>query len=86
MARRIFTAEMIINNLRKAKVLCKQWDEQYNRFRPHSLPGYKPPAPAAYGWEPMAPMQIVIQNLDENLGQISCLPISLGFPGYYLHI
>jgi transposase InsO family protein len=35
----IFTA------LFEARVLVKQWRRHYNRVRPHSAPGYRPPAP-----------------------------------------
>ena len=31
----------------EAKVLIERWREHYNRFRPHSSLGYRPPAPEA---------------------------------------
>ena len=33
------------NTLAKAKVLIEQWRMHYNTVRPHSSPGYRPPAP-----------------------------------------
>jgi transposase InsO family protein len=35
----------ILDTLMEAKVLIEGWRQQYNRFRPHSSLGYKPPAP-----------------------------------------
>ena len=29
----------------EAKVLIERWRQEYNRVRPHSAPGYRPPAP-----------------------------------------
>jgi transposase InsO family protein len=37
----------IFTNLVEAKVLINQWKEEYNRVRPHSSLGYRPPAPEA---------------------------------------
>lgn len=34
-----------LDTLMEAKVLVEGWRQEYNRFRPHSSPGYKPPAP-----------------------------------------
>jgi putative transposase len=61
MARKQFTPEQIITLLRdeplngevldtlaEAKVLVEGWRREYNRFRPHSSLGYRPPAPEAY--------------------------------------
>ena len=31
----------------EAKVLTERWRRHYNRFRPHSSLGYRPPAPEA---------------------------------------
>ncbi len=36
----------IFYTLREAKVLIEAWREHYNRVRPHSSLGYRPPAPA----------------------------------------
>ena len=37
----------IFHTLMEAKVLIERWREHYNRFRPHSSLGYRPPAPEA---------------------------------------
>ena len=37
----------IFTSLREAKVLVEQWRTEYNRVRPHSSLGYRPPAPEA---------------------------------------
>lgn len=37
----------IFYTLREAKVLIERWREHYNRARPHSSLGYRPPAPEA---------------------------------------
>ena len=31
----------------EAKVLIENWGQEYNRLRPHSSLGYRPPAPEA---------------------------------------
>jgi len=38
-------AREIFYTLLEAKVLAKRWREDYNRIRPHSALGYRPPAP-----------------------------------------
>ena len=38
----------IFETLQEAKVLIEQWRIHYNRKRPHSSLGYRPPAPEAY--------------------------------------
>jgi transposase InsO family protein len=35
----------IFDTLTEAKVLIERWRQEYNRFRPHSSLGYKPPSP-----------------------------------------
>ena len=35
----------IFYTLQEAKVLIEQWRRHYNRVRPHSALGYRPPAP-----------------------------------------
>ena len=35
----------IFDTLLEAKILIESWRQEYNRFRPHSSLGYKPPAP-----------------------------------------
>ncbi len=44
----------IFFTLREAKVLIEQWRREYNRNRPHSSLGYKPPAPEAVEPLPMS--------------------------------
>jgi len=38
--------------LREAQVRIEQWRGHYNRDRPHSALGYRPPAPEAWGLAP----------------------------------
>jgi len=38
----------IFETLQEAKVLIESWRRDYNRHRPHSSLGYKPPAPEAW--------------------------------------
>jgi len=40
----------IFYTLGEAKVLIERWRQEYNRFRPHSALGYRPPAPEAVWW------------------------------------
>jgi putative transposase len=42
----------LFDTLWEAKVLIEQWREEYNRFRPHSSLGNRPPAPEAIAWPP----------------------------------
>jgi transposase InsO family protein len=42
----------IFYTLREAQVLIEQWRHHYNRVRPHSALGYRPPAPEAWGLAP----------------------------------
>ena len=42
----------IFYTLQEAKVLIERWRQHYNRFRPHSSLGYRPPAPEAIQIEP----------------------------------
>jgi transposase InsO family protein len=37
----------IFTTLTEARVLIKQWQQEYNQVRPHSSIGYRPPAPEA---------------------------------------
>ena len=37
----------IFYTLQEAQVLIERWRQHYNRFRPHSALGYRPPAPEA---------------------------------------
>jgi putative transposase len=47
----------IFYTLGEAKVLIERWRQEYNRFRPHSALGYRPPAPEA-----VLPIPIVPQS------------------------
>lgn len=38
----------VLDTLAEAKVLAEDWRREYDRFRPHSSLGYRPPAPEAY--------------------------------------
>jgi transposase InsO family protein len=38
----------IFYHLREAQVIIGAWKEHYNRFRPHSALGYRPPAPLTF--------------------------------------
>jgi putative transposase len=40
----------LFDTLREAQVLLERWRREYNRVRPHSALGYRPPAPEAFGW------------------------------------
>jgi transposase InsO family protein len=44
----------IFYTLLEAKVLIERWREHYNRIRPHSSLGYRPPAPEAMAFEALA--------------------------------
>ena len=37
----------VFTTLTEARVLIKQWQQEYNHIRPHSSLGYRPPAPEA---------------------------------------
>jgi transposase InsO family protein len=44
----------IFYTLLEAKVLIERWRQHYNRIRPHSALGYRPPAPEAIAWSAAA--------------------------------
>jgi putative transposase len=46
----------IFDTLLEARVLVERWRQAYNRVRPHSSLGYRPPAPDAILLGPPAPM------------------------------
>ena len=48
----------IFYTLQEAKVLIKQWRRHYNRVRPHSALGYRPPAPEAMEIPPLLGRQL----------------------------
>ena len=47
----------IFDTLYEAQVLIEQWRQHYNRFRPHSSLGYRPPAPETV--EPAHPARML---------------------------
>jgi hypothetical protein len=38
----------IFYTLEEAKILIETWRKEYNQARPHSLLGYRPPAPVSF--------------------------------------
>ncbi|MGE3702731.1 MAG: transposase, partial [Hyphomicrobiaceae bacterium] len=40
----------IFTTLREAQIVIEEWRRHYNRVRPHSWLGYKPPTPEAVAW------------------------------------
>jgi len=38
----------VFTTLREAQVLIAAWRDHYNRYRPHSALGYRPPAPETW--------------------------------------
>ena len=51
----------IFYTLREAQVVIEQWRQHYNRIRPHSALGYRPPAP-----ETMSPCLTIESRLGET--------------------
>ncbi len=54
----------IFYTLDEAKVLVERWRHEYNRIRPHSSLGYRPPAPETFepwppGFAPLRPPAMV---------------------------
>jgi putative transposase len=54
----------IFYTLDEAKVLVERWRHEYNRVRPHSSLGYRPPAPETFepwppGFAPLRPPAMV---------------------------
>ena len=41
--------------LREAQILVERWRREYNQVRPHSVLGYRPPAPEALEIRPPLP-------------------------------
>ncbi len=54
----------IFYTLTEAKVLVERWRQLYNRVRPHSALGYRPPAPEAI--EPMPPGIPTLSDIGEQ--------------------
>jgi len=46
----VATEDVAANALREAQIVIEEWCRHYNRVRPHSSLGYKPPAPEAVAW------------------------------------
>jgi len=40
----------IFTTLKEAQIVIEGWRQHYNRVRPHSSLGYKPPAPEIVAW------------------------------------
>ena len=55
----------IFETLQEAKVLIESWRRDYNRHRPHSFLGYKPPAPEA--WSSLATSFATLRSLQGGL-------------------
>ncbi len=54
----------IFYTVAEARVLIERWREHYNRVRPHSALGYRPPAPEAIAaGPPSASLRAVQQRL-----------------------
>jgi len=52
----------------EARVLIERWREHYNRVRPHSAVGYRPPAPQAIAAGPhSASLRAVQQRLPDRM-------------------
>jgi hypothetical protein len=73
-------ATEIFNTLAETKVPIEQWRVHYHTARPHSSPGYRPPAPevimprapaAATGPGPAGSMQPAIATTQYNSGHIT---------------
>ncbi len=59
----------IVDTPLEARVLIERWREHYNTVRPHSSPGYRPPAPETIAAGPhSAPLQAAQQQGTNNQG------------------
>ena len=47
----------IFTTLKEAQVVIEAWRQHYNRVRPHSSLGYKPPAPEVVAWPASAAVE-----------------------------
>ena len=47
-----FLSVELFDSVLEARVLTEQWRQHYNRVRPHSSLGYRPPAPEAWAFVP----------------------------------
>ncbi len=57
----------IFFTLREAQVRIEGWRQQYNRIRPHSALGYRPPAPEARAFPRLAPQPLPVLALGASL-------------------
>jgi putative transposase len=58
----------IFYTVAEALVLIEQWRENYNRVRPHSALGYRPPAPEAIAAGPSSAwLRAVLQRLPDRM-------------------
>ena len=58
----------IFYTVAEARVLIERWREHYNRVRPHSALGYRPPAPEAIAaGPPSASLRAVQQRLPDRM-------------------
>ena len=46
----------IFTTLREAQIVIEAWRQHYNKVRPHSSLGYRPPAPEALVWPESKPV------------------------------
>ena len=46
----------IFYTLKEAKIVIEGWRQHYNKVRPHSSLGYRPPAPEAIVWPAQKPV------------------------------
>jgi len=45
-------AREIFYTVKEAQILIETWRKHYNMIKPHSSPGYRPPAPATFVAQP----------------------------------
>ena len=58
----------IFYTVAEARVLIERWREHYNRVRPHSALGYRPPAPEAIAaGSPSASLRAVQQRPSDRM-------------------
>ena len=50
----------IFYSLKEARIMIEQWRNTYNTIRPHSLLGYRPPAPVTIDPKPITPTTIAM--------------------------
>lgn len=68
----------IFYTLQEAKVLIERWRQEFDTIRPHSVLGYRPPAPEAMRWRSPASASLrpgnaigLTQKADDNRGRVS---------------